>query len=138
LTNKHWSIQNFNCNKSFIIFLYNNIYKHNYCSFQLLPIGLNCSYISSIELYNVSCYLNINYSKYDHFKNINRDLYRIDIIEQRTKFDENIFALLITIFSLTIIVLLLFIGNILYIEQVRNNIPNYLKYYDTQLDSSNG
>jgi hypothetical protein len=99
-----------------MIFIYNNVNKNNYCSFRLLPIGSDCSYMSFIKTYNISCYLNMNFSKYERLGNQNEHLNIIKktkIIKQEKKFDENFLAFLMTIFLLTITSFVLFIGNII-------------------------
>ncbi|CAF1043183.1 unnamed protein product [Rotaria sordida] len=137
------AIDNIDWNKSLMINIYNDIYKNNYCSFQLLPIGPKCSFILQIEPYNISCYLNMKLSKYDHLENKkkhNKYVYMINksnITQSRNQFNQNFFALLITIFIFTIIPLILFIGNIMYIKQIQTNIPYYLKYYDIRSDTLN-
>ncbi len=50
---------------------------------------------------------------------------------------QNLYTVLITIFCFTLIPLILFIGNIIYIEQIQMNNPYYLKYYDMRSDLSN-
>ena len=44
---------------------------------------------------------------------------------------QNLYTVLITIFCFTLIPLILFIGNIIYIEQIQMNNPYYLKYYSS-------
>jgi preprotein translocase subunit SecY len=63
----------------------------------------------------------------------NKELYTINKTDKIQEGKKLNYAFLITIFLLTIIPLILFIGNIIYIEQIQMNIPSY--YSSLQSDS---
>lgn len=117
-----------------MIIVYNSMFKNNYCSFQLKPIGSQCSLILLIRPYDLSCYLNIKLSKYDY---LDKDIYdkyfkminRTDKNQQEKNFNDEFLAFIRAIFVFTIILLVLFIGNMIHIKQNQNQIPHYLKYY---------